>query len=71
MEDQKDVRLPKVKKVYNWEVPMDQVDLLKMIAGALNELPNKRLKHNHFPNTYAIASCLYATLEKIKEENNG
>lgn len=55
------------KKVYNWEIPMDKDDLLKMCLGALNELPNKRLKHNHFPNTYAIASTIDATLKQEKD----
>lgn len=56
MEDQKNVRLPKIK---NWEVIDISVDdLLRNCLVAFNEIPNKRLKDSNFPNTYAIASAI-------------
>lgn len=59
----------KEKKVYNWKViPITTQDLLEACLEAFNELPNKRLKNNQFPNTKAIAQRLESKLEEIKEE---
>lgn len=66
MENQEPIPVPKRVKIVNGRgVSIDNKSCLQECLKAFNELPNKRLKNNIFPDTHRLAQNIELQLENL------